>query len=153
MRSMKKILSLLVTVFFVLNTSNYAIAQDARPNAPEITFESAVYDYGTISKNANGEGTFHFTNTGKEPLILTDVRSSCGCTVPEWPNAPIMPGQKGSLKVKYDTNRIGQINKSVTVLSNAKNSSVVLRLKGNIVEGANETVPTKKLGDGSPIAK
>lgn len=150
---MKKTLNLLVVILFVLSTSSYIIAQDARPNAPEITFESTIYDYGTISKNANGEGIFYFTNTGKEPLILTDVRSSCGCTVPEWPNAPIMPGQKGSLKVKYDTNRIGQINKSVTVLSNAKNAAVVLRLKGNIIEGANETVPTKKLGDGSPIVK
>ncbi|OFX76962.1 MAG: hypothetical protein A2X12_07980 [Bacteroidetes bacterium GWE2_29_8] len=151
---MKKVLNLLFALFIVFGISeNISAQQESRPNAPEITFANGVHDYGNVVKGGNGECEFTFTNTGKEPLILTDVRSSCGCTVPKWPNEPIMPGQKGSIKVKYDTNRIGAINKSVTVLSNAKNATVTLRIKGTVLEPANETVPTKKLNEGSPVAK
>jgi len=98
-----------------------------------ITFEKTIHDYGTIKQGGNGQCEFTFTNTGTNPLVLSNVRSSCGCTVAEWPKEPILPGKSNSIKVRYDTNRVGTIAKSITVTSNAKNSTVKLTIKGNVV--------------------
>ncbi len=127
----------------------------ANPNAPEISFTKTVHDYGTLFQGGDGHSEFEFTNIGKEPLILSSVKSSCGCTVPSWPREPIMPGKKEVIKVKYDTNRLGPINKTITVMSNAKTSPVVLKITGSIVKKAQEqTVPEKTLSSGaSPTAK
>lgn len=114
-----------------------------RSNAPQITFEERfitpegiIYDYGTIDKNSDGLTYFVFTNTGKEPLIIEKASSSCGCTVPNPPQYPILPGQKDSISVKYSTSRVGPINKTVTILSNAQNSNVMMRIKGQVVDNA-----------------
>jgi hypothetical protein len=116
----------------------------------EMTFDTEVIDYGTIPQNADGVRTFSFTNTGSEPLIISNAKGSCGCTVPTWPKEPINPGQKGEIKVKYATNRLGPINKSVTVSSNASTPTKVLRIKGNVIE--KETTPVKKESGMSPTA-
>lgn len=110
----------------------------------EITFESLEYDYGNIYKGDNGECEFKFKNTGKAPLTITNCRASCGCTVPSWPKDPIAPGKTAVIKVKYDTNRIGTINKSITVSSDAINNSVVLHIKGYISEKPAESVPAQQ---------
>lgn len=110
----------------------------------EITFESLEYDYGNIYKGDNGECSFKFKNTGKAPLTITNCRASCGCTVPSWPKDPIAPGKTAVIKVKYDTNRIGTINKSITVSSDAVNNSVVLHIKGYISEKPAESVPAQQ---------
>lgn len=125
------------------------------PNAPEIKFDKTVHDYGTIKQHGDGKCEFTFTNVGKEPLILSNVRSSCGCTVPTWPREPILPGQTGVIKVKYDTKRIGTINKSVYVNSNAKVSPVNLKIKGKINKPAGTTIPEKKTTStaASPVKK
>jgi opacity protein-like surface antigen len=141
---MKK--QILIVAFICCMVSLYA--QDAVPteeinkNAPVITFEdrfmepsgAVSYDYGTITKGSNGQTYFVFTNTGKEPLVIEKASSSCGCTVPNPPKYPILPGQKDSISVKYDTNRIGSINKTVTLMSNASNNPTIMRIKGNIIE-------------------
>jgi hypothetical protein len=120
------------------------------PNAPDISFTKTVHDYGTIFVGGDGNSEFEFTNTGKEPLILKNVKSSCGCTVPAWPREPIMPGKKASIKVKYDTGRMGPINKSITVESNAKTTPIVLRISGNVVKKAEDnTIPEKNLSSGA----
>ena len=95
-----------------------------------IIFVSTVHDYGTIVQGSDGTCTFNFTNKGKAPIVLNDVKASCGCTVPEWTRTPVAPGQKGKIKVTYNTNTVGAFNKSITVNSNAKNSPVVLMIKG-----------------------
>lgn len=110
----------------------------------EITFESLEYDYGNIYKGDNGECEFKFKNTGKAPLTITNCRASCGCTVPSWPKDPIAPGKTAVIRVKYDTNRIGTINKSITVSSDAVNNSVVLHIKGYISEKPAESVPAQQ---------
>ena len=108
-------------------------AQTSKTTVKEtIVFDKTVYDYGTITQGADGNCEFKFTNKGKEPLILSNVTSSCGCTVPQWPKEPIAPGKSGSIKVKYDTNRIGMINKTITVNSNAINPNVILTIKGTV---------------------
>lgn len=126
------ILSFAIALLSVYNLN--AQTTPASTSTAEITFEKVEHDYGTINKSANGLCEFKFKNTGKEPLILTDVKSSCGCTVPAWTKEPILPGKSGSIKVKYATERVGIIDKSITVISNAKNSPVVLHIKGNILD-------------------
>jgi hypothetical protein len=121
-------------------------------NMPVITFSKLVHDYGTVTVNGNGECQFEFTNTGKEPLVLTNVRSSCGCTVPSWPREPILPGKTGNITVKYNTSRAGVINKTVTVNSNARNPNVTLRITGNVVSPPSEIMPEKTVDQGSTPA-
>lgn len=103
--------------------------------AQEIKFETVEHDFGQVNYNDPAVFDFVFTNTGTEPLIVQKPKSSCGCTLPSWPKDPIMPGQKDKVSVTYRTNRVGAINRSVTVTSNAKNSpEIVLRIKGRVLE-------------------
>lgn len=100
----------------------------------EITFEKLEHDYGEVKQNGNGVCEFKYTNTGSVPLVLSKVRSSCGCTVPKWSKEPLMPGQSATITVKYNTSSVGPINKSITVESNAKTSRVRLLIKGKVVK-------------------
>ena len=105
----------------------------AYAQGPQLTFESNVIDYGTIEKGSDGIRVFRFTNTGDAPLIIEKVYSSCGCTIPKKPEAPIAPGKQGEIQVKYDTNRVGPIRKTVTVNSNATDQkTVALKIKGTV---------------------
>lgn len=120
-------------------------AKTKKVKAPEISFEQLVYDYGTILEGDPGECEFVFKNTGKEPLVLSNVYSSCGCTVPNWPKDPIMPGKSSAIKVKYATSRIGGINKTITVVSNAaENSKVTLRITGTVKKKDEVALPEKQ---------
>lgn len=98
----------------------------------EFKFEKETIDYGAINKSANGERVFVFTNIGDAPLIIKNIKSSCGCTVPKKPEKPIMPGEKGEIKVSYDTKRVGGFSKAITIFSNAKNSRKIIKIKGII---------------------
>jgi len=120
-----------------------SIFAQASKNGPEIKFEKTVYEYGNILQGDDGVSEFVFKNVGNEPLILSNVAASCGCTVPEWPKNPILPNQSASIKVKYDTRRIGTISKSVTVFSNASTDRVMLQLRGNIAAKPAEAIPEK----------
>ena len=147
----KALLSLSLMAFTVLSVVGQTQAiQVENPNAPEIAFETEVIDYGNIEKGADGVREFKFTNTGKSPLIISNARGSCGCTVPTWPKEPIKPGESSAIKVKYDTNRPGPINKSVTITSNAKTATKVLRIKGNIQ--VPQTSPEKQVPAAAPVA-
>ena len=123
---MKFIKFFIVIVFCFSYTNGFTQA--------EITFESEVVDYGTIKKGDDGVREFKFTNTGTSPLFITQVRSSCGCTIPKKPTDSIMPGVEEVIEVKYDTNRVGPIRKTITVSSNAVNPVVALRIKGIVEE-------------------
>jgi hypothetical protein len=113
------------------------------PNSAEITFDKLVHDYGTVQKGADGNCEFKFKNTGKEPLILSDVKSTCGCTIPSWTREPILPGKSGTIKVNYTKmGNPGVISKQITVTSNAKNPTVVLSIKGTVVDNSN--IPEKQ---------
>lgn len=100
------------------------------PNAPDAAFEKDVVDYGTIEYDGDGNRDFKFKNTGKEPLIIYSATGSCGCTVPTWPKEPIKPGETGAIKVHYDTKRVGNFEKTITVASNGKAPSKTLKIKG-----------------------
>lgn len=114
---------------------------------PAISIDKEVHDYGTIKKGADGTCTFVVTNTGTEPLIMSNCKGSCGCTVPKCDMTPILPGESSEITVKYDTNRIGPINKSVTVTSNAVNEPTkIIRIKGKVEDPNAGTAPA-----GSPV--
>ena len=104
----------------------------------EITFETDVIDYGTIEKGDDGVREFKFTNTGSSPLFINQVRSSCGCTIPKKPTDSIMPGVEEVIEVKYDTNRVGPIRKTITVSTNAVTPVVALQIKGTVEETEEE---------------
>ena len=139
---MKKSL-LLFGSLFLLAFTFYSFAQESSvQGGPEITFEKEVHDYGTVQQNGNGECEFVFTNTGNEPLIISKAQGSCGCTVPQWPSEPIKLGESAVIKVKYDTKRVGPINKQVTITSNAVNEPTkIIRIRGTVV--AAPTAPIK----------
>lgn len=130
-----------ITILFFGLLSIGVFAQD---KVAKIEFKTDTIDYGTIEKGADGLRTFEFTNTGDAPLIISDVKSSCGCTVPKWTKEPIMPGQSGEIQVKYDTNRVSPIRKTVTVISNAATPTVALKIKGTVVDSSQNNVLEKK---------
>jgi hypothetical protein len=150
--NMRKVKFLAASVILCLTFLSKSNAQDTaavkkeNPNAAEITFENEVHDYGTIKQGADGGCEFKFKNTGKEPLVISNARGSCGCTVPTWPKEPIMKGQTGVIKVHYDTKRVGAFTKTVTITSNAKSDNKVLTIKG-VVEASpdanDQTMPLK----------
>ena len=100
----------------------------------EIKFDENLIDYGEIEYNSDGKRTFKFTNIGEAPLVFNRISSSCGCTVPKKPEQPVKPGESGEIEVEYDTKRIGVFIKAISVSSNAVNSNVVLRIKGEVLE-------------------
>jgi hypothetical protein len=123
-----------VFIFFILSFMTLGLFAQKNKNIvnDSIFFVNVTHDYGTIPQGSDGNSEFKFTNKKNIPLILSNVKASCGCTVAEWPKAPIMPGKTGAIKVKYNTNLVGTFMKSITVNSNAKNSTVMLTIKGTI---------------------
>jgi hypothetical protein len=110
-------------------------------------FETDVVDYGTIKQNSDRVRHFAFTNTGSEPLIIKNAQGSCGCTVPTYPKEPIMPGQKASIDVNYDTNRVGAFTKTVTLTTNAEGQETkVLTIKGVVEAAPGTTAPVAPAG-------
>lgn len=131
-----------------------AVETPVNPNAPVITFDKLDYDYGTIYQNADGDVNFIYQNDGKEPLILSRVKSSCGCTIPKWSRQPLLPGQSDTIKIHYDTKRLGSFHKSITVTSNASEPSVVLKIGGKVLPGETEAIPAKNVdSEMSPVNK
>ncbi len=131
----KVILSMAVIVCSMFAANAQEAAKPAaeavvNPNAAEIAFVTETIDYGTIEHNADGNREFKYKNTGKENLNITNCKGSSGCTVPTWPKEPIKPGATSSIKVHYATDRVGQFEKTVTVTSNAKTASKVIKIKG-----------------------
>jgi hypothetical protein len=122
---------LLFTAVSFAQTSE-ADAQAEKKEGPVMTFETTMIDYGTIEQHADPLRVFNFTNTGTEPLIIKNAKGSCGCTVPKWPKEPIMPGENGTIEVRYDTKRIGPFSKRVTLTTNSVEDPIVLTIKGKV---------------------
>ena len=133
---MKKfaLICLFATMAFMANAQNVE-QKDVPEHGAKIRFEEMEHQYGTIVKGGNGDCEFTFWNDGDEPLILQSVKASCGCTTPKYTQKPVLPGQKGTIGVHYNTNNVGGFSKTVTVTSNAVNNQrVVLRIKGNVTQ-------------------
>lgn len=97
------------------------------------TGTATTWAYGTIEKATTGVRFFKFNNTGQAPLVISNAKGSCGCTVPSYPKEPIMPGESGFIKVKYDTKRVGPFTKYVTLTTNATSATTTrLTIKGTV---------------------
>jgi ABC-type transport system substrate-binding protein len=149
LRTMKRILS---AVVFAALVSTFATAQQAvtpaaatpdvavtasatvKVGGPVMTFEKTEIDYGTIAQGADPLRRFKFKNTGTEPLVIKNARGSCGCTVPSFKKEPIAPGETSEIEVRYDTQRIGDFQKSVTIETNEGEQARVLMIKGHVNE-------------------
>ena len=144
---MKKVLFTMLMFFVAAVATNSVLAQEVSQDGAKIKFDKEVHDYGTIKNGADGTCTFDFTNTGNQPLIISNAKGSCGCTVPSWPKEPVTPGQTATITVKYDTKRTGSINKSVTITSNAVNEPTkVIRIKGNVLPKPTGSAPVNNSG-------
>ena len=145
----------ILAMFLVLGTSFSTFAQEKVATAVQsgavISVNKEVHDYGQIEQGGDPYCEFEVKNEGTEPLIISNAKGSCGCTVPEWSREPVMPGKTTLIKVRYDTKRLGPINKSVTLTSNASNeATTTLRIKGNVNPKPTEGAPTKATPAGAP---
>ena len=131
---MKKIFLVIAFVsgFMVVQAQTKSPVEKQAVNGPKMEFETSVMDYGLIEHKADGKREFVLTKTGKAPLIISNAKGSCGCTVPTWPKAPIAPGESASIGVKYDTKRIGKFTKTITLTTNATEKTKILTIKGEV---------------------
>lgn len=115
---------------------------------PQMEFTNLEVDYGTIEQGSDPYRFFQFTNPGTAPLVITNAKGSCGCTVPTYPKEPILPGNAGEIKVRYDTNRVGPFTKRVTLTTNVGEEPIVLTIKGKVEKAPEEPagVPTNEGG-------
>lgn len=148
---MKRLFTFTIVAVFTFATScSQTTNNEAKINldaqGPQIEFENLEHDYGTINQSADGSCEFKFKNTGTEALVLTNVKSSCGCTVPNWPKEAIAPGSSSTIKVVYNTRNAGPISKSITVYTNASETPIVLRIKGNVLAAAAAEGPAPSTG-------
>jgi hypothetical protein len=120
-----------------------AATEGADPFNGRFDFKFDKYDYGTIQKGANPYVDFPFTNNGTEPLVIESAKGSCGCTIPEYPKQPILPGETSAIKVKYDTNRLGGFAKDVTIKVTGVETPKKISIMGK-VEEAPAGLPTKE---------
>jgi hypothetical protein len=132
---MKRTLNIAILLVLALSFFNAAPTDFGKYDSKIaiIKFKSEVVDYGTITQNSDGIRRFMFTNTGDTPLLITKVKTSCGCTVPSYSKAPILPGQTGQLDIKYNTKKLGAFTKTVTVNSNTEGGNKILKIKGTII--------------------
>ena len=130
-------------------TAAKEISTGNKVSGPKMTFEQEVVDYGVIKQGADPFRVFKFKNEGSEPLLITGARGSCGCTVPTYPQEPIMPGKTAEIKVRYDTQRVGPFTKTVTITTNEEGDAAnrILTIKGEVkATPEKEAVPTKESG-------
>ncbi len=100
----------------------------------KIEFGESVYDFGEVKEGEVVEHVYAYINTGTEPVILSQVSASCGCTTPSYTQTPVLPGKSGEVKVSFDSNgQVGKQQKIVTIVSNAENRVMTVQLKGEVL--------------------
>ncbi|MFT5640292.1 MAG: hypothetical protein ACI9A7_000389 [Cyclobacteriaceae bacterium] len=126
---------LIIFFSFLISFTAFAQTEDTELVAgPKITFSESTFEFGEISQGDRVEHIFEYTNTGTSPLVLASVRTTCGCTATDWEKEPIAPGEKSSIKVKFNsTGKIGMQNKVVTIMSNAVNNPERVKIVTNVL--------------------
>lgn len=134
---MKRIIALFVGVFLVANVYAQQASDketEEKTDGPKIAFAEASHDFGDIEQGTKVNYIFEFENTGTEPLILSNVMTSCGCTATSWPREPIAPNEGGEIAVSFNSaGKMGKQNKIITVVSNAVNSQERVKIITNIL--------------------
>jgi hypothetical protein len=113
-----------------LISSGVAYAQESA--GPGIVFDTLFYDFKILKRGSDAECSFTFTNCEKKPVLITRVKASCGCTVPQWPREPVAPADTGVIRVKYNTRSTGRFSKSILVYTNLDRQAIVLTVKGEV---------------------
>ena len=156
---MKKTLFLAVLVAFGMTSckdnaadkvsaDNVAAAAERDTQAdkyPVMSFSETTYDFGTINQGEAQEHVFQFTNTGEADLVIVDAKSSCGCTVPQYPKTPIAPGETGEMLVTFNGIGKNQVSKTVTITANTQKGKEMISIKAFVTpkDGAVEGSPIK----------
>ncbi len=131
---MKFAFALLFSFALLGNVVAQEAAANEDPNGPQITFAQDTKDFGDIIQGDKVSHSFEFENTGTEPLILSNVLTTCGCTATSWPREPIAPGESAKIEVSFNsTGKKGRQNKVVTVVSNATNAQERVKLITNVL--------------------
>ena len=118
-----------ILLLFLICSVSFSFSQNLKA---EFKFEKELINYGKIEKNSDGNSVFEFTNVGNAPLIIKEIKTSCDCAVPKKPEKPIMPNEKATITVAYDTSKTGGFSKEIIIFSNAKKSVKKIKIKGYI---------------------
>ncbi len=141
-------------------TAPAAATNPATPAAPAVpagptttmTFNESSFDFGTVEAGEKVRHTYEFTNTGKEPLVISNAKGSCGCTVPKWPQEPIAPGDSGKIEVEFDSkNKSGRQTKAVTITANTESGTERLTITGEVLKDPNAPAPTNAVSPAQNI--
>ncbi|MCX7547529.1 DUF1573 domain-containing protein [Xanthomarina sp. F1114] len=127
-----------------INEENVAVAAERDANSskfPVITFDKKEHDFGEIESKENVETVFNYTNTGESPLVITDIKSSCGCTVPQdWSKQPLSPGESGHFTVKFNGTGANKVSKTVTVTANTESGKETVKISAFVKPDPNAPV-------------
>lgn len=137
---MKRLLPILLVVVAVFCSCSRAKYLQKHATKAHIEFNTGVHDFGKVIFGEPAKFDFVFKNTGLDTLLITEVQSTCGCTIPKWSNKPVAPGEKGLIEVSYDTRRSGEFEKGITVFSNADNSAMLLVIKGFVTPNPHKEI-------------
>lgn len=138
---MKRIFTLALGLFIVFGALAQETKKERKENGPALTFQKDKHDFGDIHQGDKVQHTFAFENTGNEPLIITNVQVTCGCTATEWPRDPIAPGQEGEITIQFNsTGKMGRQNKVITVVSNAASNQNRVTITTNILPKKEDTL-------------
>ncbi|TYA55998.1 DUF1573 domain-containing protein [Formosa maritima] len=142
-----------------INEENVAVAAERDANSskfPVITFDKTTHDFGEIEAKENVETVFNYTNTGESPLVITDIKSSCGCTVPQdWSKEPLNPGDKGHFTVKFNGSGANKVSKTVTITANTETGKETVTISAFVKPDPNAPVKAQAQAPaigGSPMA-
>ena len=128
------ILALLANFAFAQITATAPKDETASASMAVFNWESATHDFGKIKQGVPQTHEFRFTNSGKQPLVITNVQASCGCTTPAWSKDPIPPGAEGFIKATFNAASMGGFTKTVTVMANVESGFKQLTIKGEVVQ-------------------
>ena len=130
-----------------VSADNVAAAAERDTQAqkfPVMAFDESSFDFGTINQGEPQEHVFRFTNNGEADRVIVDAKSSCGCTVPQYPKTPVAPGESGELLVKFNGSGKNQVSKTVTITANTEKGKEMISIKAFVT-------PKAGAAEGSPI--
>ncbi len=154
---MKKLILLFVLPLFAAlqmnaQTNQAAPAPPVNPNAPVAKWDKLVNDFGSIAFNVPKTAEFTLSNAGKEPLIISSARASCGCTNLKYSQEPILPGKSATVSATYNAATQGVFTKTITVVTNADANPVVLQIKGTVLPNPNPPAPPAPAPAAAPVS-